>query len=313
MPSLLSRRALEIDRQFVIRQIEEAEDDDWGTVRHMWRSRLADIEAQIAALEEVPVLASVALVFDGVPVIGASDIQLGFAADALLGYQNIVATTFASQIAPLLPDRGPLPGFDRSQLFIQDLARGSLGFILEELPNPQRELFPTTLKEAVEASTDLIATLSSPGLDEFGAAIAATQSRVLAAVHQFARVLEDAHASARIVADEHEVALSQEDVIRLAERLVEQTVDVGNEFMAGRLLGMLPDVQRFEFAVDAREGVPIRGSVSDDLAYKYMNDAVFRNRALGEVVRALIRHRQTQRGGRQVSQQWFLESIEFFE
>src|SRR5437868_5554202 len=129
MSIVLSLEALQADRQFVQRQIEGCPPDAW-TTRLMWEDRLEDINEQIAALEGAPAdLASVAIIFDGLPVIGARDIRLSFVADALGAYQAMISTIFAARLPGDLRDRGTLPGLDRSRLFISDLARGSVGFI----------------------------------------------------------------------------------------------------------------------------------------------------------------------------------------
>lgn len=89
MPTLLSLEALESDRAYVVQQLQEAREDVWGTVRSMWENRLAEIDEQIAALNvRQSNFASVALVFDGSPVVGSGDIRLDFAASALDAYQK---------------------------------------------------------------------------------------------------------------------------------------------------------------------------------------------------------------------------------
>ncbi len=89
MPTLLSLEALEMDRIYVQRQLAEVNDTPWGTAHIMWRNRLAEIEQKIAEAGLTRSnFASVAIIFDGDPVIGSSDIQLDFTADALDRYQR---------------------------------------------------------------------------------------------------------------------------------------------------------------------------------------------------------------------------------
>lgn len=311
MPTLLSIEALEADRRFVQRQAETAEDDVWGTIRLMWQHRLQEIDEQIATLTALRTdFASVAVFFDGLPVIGQSDIRLSFAAKALSDYQDIVATAYAARLVETLPSRGPLPGSDRSRLFIRDVARGSFGFILEEIAPEQRELLPSLLKEVIEESTGLIATLISAEDETFDSALESTQQRLIVAVTDFARTLFDAKASTRIIGDERQVALSVEDVGRLSNRLAEITIRDIDEFIDGRLMGVLPDEHRFEFEfLDGDRGA-IAGSISEDLVQKYLADEEFRRRALVQPVRAMIRRTRTIRNNRQVREQFSLETIE---
>lgn len=308
MPVLLSMEALEADRRYVERQIAEAGDSPWGTARLMWQSRLADIDQQIAALSAGRSnYASVAVIFDGNPVIGSGDIRLDFTTEALDSYQKVVALALASQNGVELSERGRLPAGDQALLFIRDLVRGSMGFILEELPGQQHEMLPTQLKEAVEDTTQLIANLSAASDAEFEATLAGTQPRLVAAVQKFAKVLFDAGASTRIVGDEQRLALSVDEVGRLSRRLGE--VEVTEEVVPvdGVLLGVLPEARKFELKL--LEGT-MEGAVSEDLAFKYTSDAAFKERLLLQPVRAQVKFVRTKRNGRLVKERRILEALE---
>lgn len=308
MPVLLSIEALEADRRYVERQISEAGDSPWGTARLMWQSRLADIDRQIAALAAGRSnYASVAVIFDGNPVIGSGDIRLDFTTEALDSYQKVVALALASHNGVELSERGRLPAGDQARLFIRDLVRGSMGFILEELPAQQHEMLPTQLKEAVEDTTQLIANLSAASDAEFEATLAGTQPRLVAAVQKFAKVLFDAGASTRIVGDEQRLALSVDEVGRLSRRLGE--VEVTEEVVPvdGVLLGVLPEARKFELKL--LEGT-MEGAVSEDLAFKYTSDAAFKERLLLQPVRAQVKFVRTKRNGRLVKERRILEALE---
>lgn len=312
MPTLLSLEALEADKLYVERQLAEVGDSPWGTVRLMWQNRLSEITQQIQALSVVRTnYASVAVIFDGNPVIGSGDIRLDFTADALDSYQKLVSLTLAAGIArEELPQRGPLPGADLSRLFIRDLVRGSMGFILEEIVPDQIEAFPTPLKDAVENTTQLLATLSSGSDEEFEAMLNGTQPRLIGAVQRFAKVLYEAGASTRILGDERRLSLSTDDVGRLAERLgeVEVTEEVGP--IDGVLLGVLPDSREFELKPPGDDAVTIKGSISEELALKYTADAAFKERLLLQPVRAQIKVIRTSRNARLIRERRVLEALE---
>lgn len=308
MPVLLSIEALEADRRYVERQIAEAGDSPWGTARLMWQSRLADIDQQIAALTAGRSnYASVAVIFDGNPVIGSGDIRLDFTTEALDSYQKVVALALASHNGVELSERGRLPAGDQARLFIRDLVRGSMGFILEELPGQQHEMLPTQLKEAVEDTTQLITNLSAASDAEFEATLAGTQPRLVAAVQKFAKVLFDSGASTRIVGDEQRLALSIDEVGRLSRRLGE--VEVTEEVVPvdGVLLGVLPEARKFELKL--LDGT-MEGAVSEDLAFKYTSDAAFKERLLLQPVRAQVKFVRTKRNGRLVKERRILEALE---
>ncbi len=308
MPVLLSIEALEADRRYVERQIAEAGDSPWGTARIMWQSRLADIDQRIAALSAGRSnYASVAVIFDGNPVIGSGDIRLDFTTEALDSYQKVVALALASHNGVELSERGRLPAGDQARLFIRDLVRGSMGFILEELPGQQHEMLPTQLKEAVEDTTQLIANLSAASDAEFEATLEGAQPRLVAAVQKFAKVLFDAGASTRIVGDEQRLDLSVDEVGRLSRRLGE--VEVTEELVPvdGVLLGVLPEARKFELKLP--EGT-MEGAVSEDLAVKYTSDAAFKERLLLQPVRAQVKFVRTKRNGRLVKERRILEALE---
>lgn len=311
MPTLLSIEALEADKRYVERQLAEAGDSPWGTARLMWQSRLAEITQQIAAADRSKSnYATVALIFDGNPVIGAADIRLDFTTDALDSYQKVVSLSLASRLVEELPQTGPLPGRDQSRLFIRDLVHGSMGFILEELPPQQHEMLPTQLKDAVEKTTELISTLSKGGDAEFESALERTPPRLVTAVEKFAKVLYEAGASTRIVGDDNRLALSIDEVGRLSRRLSE--LDITEEIgpVDGVLLGVLPEARKFELKLPGEDSGTIEGTISEDLAFKYTSDVAFKERLLLRPVRAQVKVVRTTRNGRLVRERHVLEALE---
>jgi hypothetical protein len=311
MATLLSIEALETDRLYAQRQLAEAQASPWGTARLMWESRLADIEDRIAALHSARSNhASVALIFDGLPVIGTTDIRLDFAAEALDSYQRIISLELAARVSAGLSQRGPLPGANRSRLFIRDLARGSMGFILEEITTEQDEMLSTALKDAVEGTTQLLSSLSEAADEAFGSMLEATHPRVVGAVQRFAKVLHEAHASTRILGDDYRVSLTADDVGRLMQRLSDVEVSEVVESIYGILLGILPESRQFELKSPGDEVPTLRGGISEDLAVKYTADAAFKERLLLKPVRAEIRRTQTMRNGNLLREQRVLVSVE---
>lgn len=311
MPTLLTLEGLEADRRFVEQQLAATPDNPWGTERLMWRNRLAEIDSQLAALrDDRSRCASVALIFNGNPVIGSTDIRLDFTADALDRYQKIVSVVLASKLADELPSRGPLPGADRSRLFIRDLVRGSMGFILEEMVPEQTELLPTPLKDAVEHTTELIGALNSESEEEFEVALESIPARLVTAVQQFAKVLSDAGAGTRIVGDERSLALSIDEIGKLARRLGEIETVEEPLAVSGTLMGVLPESHEFELRAFGGDEETIKGAITEDLAVKYTNDTEFKEQLLLKPVRAQLKALRTMRNGRLVRQRLILEALE---
>ncbi len=312
MATLLSMEALEADRRFVARQLAETDDNPWGTVRLMWRNRLSEIDETIAqqALAHSN-YASVAVIFDGEPVVGSRDIRLDFATNALDSYQKIVAlTAAANQASEGLPLRGAPPGANQSRLYIRDLVRGSMGFILEEVAPDQTEMVATNLKDAVENTTELLLRLSRGSEEEFETTLVNTQSRVVAAVQKFAKILRDAQASARIFGDRQKIALSINEVGRLSDRLSEIEVTEKDEMINGVLRGILPDSRKFELKPVGENSRTITGEISEDVFLKYTANIEFKERFLLQSVHARIKVIHTTRKGRQIRERRILEAMD---
>lgn len=311
MPTLLALESLETDRQFVERRRDEAGSEAWGTSRLMWDNRLRELDQRIAELKAARnSYASVALIFDGLPVIGQGDIRLDFSAEVLNSYQKMIAASLAAQRGDEILGKGPIKGADKAKLFIRDLVRGSMGFVLEEVAPVQQELVATPLKQAVEGTTALIENLAVDLSDaQFESILEATQPRLVATVQKFAKVLQDAGASTRIVGDEYRVSLSHDEVTKLYVRLNE--VDVAEEDVSvdGTLLGILPEAHQFELRHAGDDADTLKGSVAVDLALKYLADNQFKDRLLLKPVRASIKRVTTTRNGKIVKEHLLLHNL----
>lgn len=309
MPNLLSIEALEADRMYTQRQLDTLPDNPWGTARLMWEQRLAEITRQIEDLRvSAATSASVALIFDGLPVVGQGDIRLDFSTDALATYQKIIAASMATLGEHHIAAKGKIKGAERSKLYIRDIVRGSMGFILEELSPPQNDMFNTPLKVAVERATEFLASLNTASDDDFNSAIDAAEPRLVSAVQKFAKVLKDAGATAKIVGSEQRLALGLEEVNRLSDRFTAVEVQEDNVVRDGVLLGVLPDSHDFELEVDG-EGV-LKGAATDDLVTKYVADQAFKEQLLLKPVKAFLRYTRTLRNGKLLREQVLLENLE---
>ncbi len=97
---------------------------------------------------------------------------------------------------------------------------------------------------------------------------------------------------------------------RLTERLNEIEVKEELATVVGILLGVLPDSREFELRLPDGEGDILRGSVSEDLAFKYTSDTAFKDKLLLQPVRAHINTVSTLRNGRLVKERRVLEALE---
>lgn len=308
MAALLNREALEEEIRFASAQLRDLTNDEWGTTRVMWENRLGDLRDQLSRLAGAPnAEASIALVFKGSPVIGEREIKLDFATQALDSYQKIVALSLASQQANNIELKGPVKSTDKSRLYIRDLVRGSMGFLLEERTPEQTPLFDTPLKRAVESASALFSALSSDDALVFESAVEGAQGRLLEAIQRFSKLLLNASATAELVDDSKRVDLSEQAIQVIVGRLSEIAVEEMPETIAGVLLGILPESHQFELYVPSLDQT-IKGSITDDLAIRYRNDATISGMALDQVV-AQITTVRTFRRGALVKEQRILEEV----
>src|SRR5690606_7745138 len=115
-------------------------------------------------------------------------------------------------------------GAQQSKLYIRDIVRGSMGFLLEELSPPQVDMLETPLKSAVDQATVFISSLNAATDEQFETEIDSASPRLVGAVQKFTKVLKAGGATAKIVGDDKQVELSLEDVNRLNERFTSVTV-----------------------------------------------------------------------------------------
>lgn len=307
MATLLLKRELHDDLAFVERQLSQYS-DPYDTVRFMWEQRRADLLRRLEEAGKIDAShAEVALLFEGAPVLGSQDIRLQFATQVLDGYQALVAIFAAEKGGAELKARGKLPKAFTSKLFIRDMLRGSVGFLLEEPPPMQGSMLPTVLKDAVREATASLRDLSAASSDAFQSRAETMSPRAMSAVKRFSRTLAEAGAAAKIVDDEEELSLTSERVATLQSRLNEVEVVEATEELDGILLGIFPDRQQYEFRVGSSEDGPvIYGPVSEDLDVQYIANPA---EVLLKPVRARFQLITTIRAGQKQSEERVLQTI----
>jgi hypothetical protein len=269
MATLLKGKALKDDLAFVEEQLRKFPDPH-DTVRFMWQQRRDDLKRQIATEDgSADNYAEVALLFHGAPVIGSDEIRLQFATRMLDNYQNFVSVLAAEKGGTELKAKGQVPNAFGSKLFIKDMLRGSVGFLLQEPPPTQASLVPTVLREAIEEATLALRDLSSTDPKQFQSRADSLSPRAMSAVKKIAKTLNEAGAEAKIVGADEELSLGQARVATLHSRLNEVEVLEHNEELTGVVLGIFPDRQQYEFRI-GEDGPVIYGSVSEDLDKHYL-------------------------------------------
>ena len=307
MPALMTSQMLQDDLAFVEERLRE-HTEPHDTIRFMWEQR------RNALLEEIENLAGrrdtraeVALMFEGAPVKGSEEIRLDFATKILDNYQLVVSTLVTERAGAELGARGQLPRSFASKLFIRDMVRGSVGFLLEEPQQPQSQLLTSVLKDAVDEATHALEDLSSTDVERFYTRLQKLSPRTIGAVKKMAKSLHDAGAITKIVSDVVEFRLDAVGTASLYQRLTEIEVAETHETKIGTLLGLFPDRQQYEFKPD--DGPVFYGPVSEALDARYLSDQDFARSIILQAVTASFLVVTTLRAGQLQSQERVLEDV----
>lgn len=275
----------------------------------VWRARLDSLDERLAEVGEgLETRASVALLFEGDPVVGTTEIRADFAAKMLDGFQNLVGVMFAQSSGRHLNGQGRAPLLDQSRLYVREMARGSVGFVLEERELEQTEFVDSSLKAVVEDAVGMIEAISLPAVQDADP-LEGLSPRVIQSAHKFAKALATSHATAKIISDTHHVLLPEERVLALYQRLDEARVVEEVDRIPGVILGLLPDSGKFEFKAALSDQTTL-GDTSTDIQFRYIADPMFHDRFVMRPVFATIRSLQIIRAGRPGKRDFVLEDVE---
>jgi hypothetical protein len=309
MPKRMTLRGLEGDLAFVESQIGASSIPD-DTLRLMWEERRNALREEIAAEEtKQRNHARVALMFKGLPVVGSQEIKLDFVAKALDNYQAIVASLAAEKAGAELGTRGRLPQPYSSRLFIRDMLRGSVGFLIEEPEPSQAELLPSALKDAVDETTRILDDLSASEAPKFEERMRQLSPRTIAAIKRLAKVLHDSGAETQIVDDERELSLDHANTASLHARLTDLEYAERFERQDGVLLGLFPERQQYEFR-PVGDGPVFYGPVSEAFDVRYLAEPDFARSILLKASTATFLVSSVLRGGVVQREERILEDIQ---
>lgn len=264
------------------------------------RSRLAAVEAELAALErETRLTGEAAIFFTGKRVQGSRAIDAEFATSSLRHYQDLVSKTVLHRMrGQPLAQRGPLKERDIAvaRLNITGTAPGSFGFLLEEDGAEQSPMFPTAVKEAMEQVTDLLRAFTSPEEAAFAAAFDDVDPRTLTSLRNLLTNLDEAEATMRLIEGDREVRMDRHSIERALERANQSRVEENEGYLPGRLVGIVPQDRRFNFKRDDT-GEVITGRVESQLSNAFLNRVLEETIQLGGPWVAHVLIRETERRG----------------
>lgn len=266
MPRRLRMQGLQAELASVGALLEGARVSNDPVGEYQLEIKKEKIESEIKSMLSTPeYLASVALLFGGEPVYGSRGISADFAGKMLENFQDLVARKFASAELGVLAGTGPIPMKPNTRLMVTNLAKGSFGFVLNEISD-QTELNDTALKSVVEETVQTLEHVSSTNELDFEEAIEELDARLLIALKNFFVALDSSKGTVRLVDDVADVSLDSLAVQRGRLRIEATSIDEQDTTLSGTLIGFLPEHKKFEMQVD---GQTLYGSVSREAAEQY--------------------------------------------
>lgn len=277
MPRKLILNSLTSDRYAVEQLISEA--IEYGDIvgELQYKEKLEKLDKEISILKNHhETHASVALFFGGAPVLGSQGILASFAGNVLENFQELINKAFASKENGRLGERGKIPLKANSNLMVTQVAKGSFGFVLDEVSD-QVEITETALKHTVEDVLELIDASAQPNDEVFEKLIETLDKRVLQSLKDFFITLDKAHSTMRLVGDEQEYCLDSNLIHRARQRTEATEIDEDEELAELKVLGLLPEHCKFEARTS--DGNIILGSTTR------LASEQFRSELIGKQVR----------------------------
>lgn len=263
----LQLQGLQAELSAVLELLKQAIEMGDPVGEYQFSKRKQALEKEIASLAQIHEQnASIALFFGGDPVIGSRGISADFAGNMLDQFQELVARAFAKTELGLLGERGPIPLRKATNLMVTEVAKGSFGFVLDELSD-QIEIEDTALKRVVEEVATVLERTASPNELDFEEVSETLDARMLIALKDFFVTLDTANATIRIVEDVADFTLDEQSIRRARMRTEATSIDESDLVLDGVLEGFLPDHRKFELRVEASQ--VIYGSVAKEAAEQY--------------------------------------------
>lgn len=189
--------------------------------------------------------ASVALFFGGQPVLGSKGIAAEFAGLALEQFQNLIAKVFASNEVGALGERGKVPFKANSELMVTGLARGSFGFVLDEMSD-QTQLESSQLSQVIDKASFLLRDTAAQDEAVFEALLEELEPRTLIALKEFFSNLDSNKATIRVVEKDLDFVLDGPAIHRAKIRTEATSIEEQTSDIEGILVGFLPEHRKFE-------------------------------------------------------------------
>lgn len=214
--------------------------------------RISELSSKLESLREDTVFnsASVALFFGGQPVLGSKGIAADFAGTALEQFQNLIAKVFANNEVGDLGERGKVPFKANSALMVTGLARGSFGFVLDEMSD-QVQMESSQLSHVIDKAALLLRDSAAQDDAIFESILEELEPRTLIALRDLFSNLDSSKATIRVVEKELDFTLDGPAIHRAKIRTEATNIEESTTEIEGTLVGFLPEHRKFELADNA--------------------------------------------------------------
>lgn len=244
--------------------------------------RVSELSNKLISLKEETLSdnsASVALFFGGQPVLGSKGIAAEFAGSVLEQFQDLIAKVFANNEVGDLGERGLVPFKANSELMVTGLARGSFGFVLDEMSD-QVQLESSQLSHVIDRAAVLLRDSAAQDDAVFESILEELEPRTLIALRDLFKNLDSSKATLRIVEKELDFTLDGPSIHRAKIRTEATSIEESTTEIEGTLVGFLPEHRKFELADKA--GTLYYGSASKEAVEQFTKatDNVIGNKCL---------------------------------
>lgn len=221
---------------------------DRGALQSKLDAVVAALERQAKTVEP----AQTRVTFSGRPVLGTHGIYADFAMKAVSGFTDAVAAVAASLTAPLNA-MGPIPNREQNQLLITNVALGSFGFELEEMPAIQGTFDgESVVAQAIERTQSILFAAIAADDDALAESASEVDRRAVDKIRSFVETLQANEALCTVSFKGRSLRFStSSDVVRTLQRMSSSNILEVEEEIRGKFLGVLPYRRRtFEFRVE---------------------------------------------------------------
>jgi hypothetical protein len=216
--------------------------------------RLAQVESELIALGQVaenPVrLARTKLTFRGKPVFGQRGVQADFGLEAAEGFQRAIHRRGAALAKA--NSRGMLP--PPPHMAIVDVARGSFGFVLEEV-QPEGGILqgPSHMAQAIQEIQEVVDLARTGSEKEFIDKMKTLDGGTAQALRDFLETVDLAGATFRVWTSEKDAYLDEKEIAAASHWVQRTNLAEDETDLLGNLAGLFMLSRKFEFQPEGRK------------------------------------------------------------